>query len=243
MPTYTYGTTEIDYDLEYRHDKRDILISVEWQNGVRVVVPPSVDQTQLDQILRKKAPWILSKWRAFNEIAEPPARKEFVSGEKFPYLGRHYRLKVIQDDAFDETHVQLLRGRFICYLPTKVSNDNRQKVILHAFKKWYLQHGEQKIHDRMAIYTEKMNITYSNLQLKEQKMRWGTCTADGSIYLNWRIVMAPISIIDYLLVHELAHIVHANHSKDFWRLVGTILPDFEERKEWLRVNGPLLTIQ
>lgn len=82
----------------------------------------------------------------------------------------------------------------------------------------------------------------SKLMVKEQKFRWGTCTPRGAIYLNWKLFLAPMRVVDYVIVHELAHLRYVDHSKHVWNLVRSILPDYEERKEWLRVNGPTLTI-
>jgi predicted metal-dependent hydrolase len=87
-----------------------------------------------------------------------------------------------------------------------------------------------------------MDLKPSGAVVKEQKLRWGSCTSMGIINLNWRLFLAPMRIIDYVIVHELAHLRYHNHSKDFWNLVRSIIPDYEERKEWLRVNGPTLII-
>lgn len=241
MPYFIYGTTTIEYDLEYSQNK-DISIVIEWQNGVKVTAPFDIDEQKLNSALHMKAPWILNKWNAFNEIADKPAPKEFVSGEKFTYIGRNYRLKVRKTDGINQVRLSFNQGRYISEVPSYYSADDKNEELYQAFKKWYIEHGDKKITDRLAIYTTKMNVAPTKVILKEQKMRWGSCTTNGTIYLNWHIIMAPISIIDYLLVHELAHLKHPNHSKDFWGLIRTILPDYQQRKEWLRINGPKLTI-
>ncbi|WP_280770076.1 M48 family metallopeptidase [Salipaludibacillus daqingensis] len=243
MPCFVFGKTTIDYQLEYSSDSKDILITVEWLNGVKVTAPRDTNEQQLQKLLHKKAPWILTKWKAFNEIIDKPAPKEFVSGEKFTYLGRNYRLKVHKKEEINNVRLAFNRGKFISEVPAHFSEEEKNEEFSTAFKKWYNTQGEKKLNERLAIYTEKMNIVPEKVKLKEQKMRWGTCTPNGSLYLNWRIIMAPIPIVDYLLVHELAHLKHPNHSKEFWRLVRSIIPDYEQRKEWLRVNGPRLTIE
>ncbi|MED1602414.1 SprT family zinc-dependent metalloprotease [Alkalihalophilus marmarensis] len=242
MPYFDYGNTTIEYELLHNSDKKDISIAIDWVNGVTITTPPDISNQQLQKILHKKAPWILNKWKAFNEITDKPSPKEFISGEKFPYLGRHYRLKVIRTEESAESGLSFNRGRFIAVAPKHCKEEERKEELFQAFKQWYCLYGSKKINERLHIYSEKMNVSPLKLQLKEQKMRWGTCTPEGAIYINWRVTMAPISIIDYLLVHELAHLKHQNHSKDFWQLVRSILPDYEERKEWLRVNGPTLTL-
>ncbi|ASS88162.1 M48 family peptidase [Geobacillus stearothermophilus] len=243
MPSFQYGTTTIEYTLEYVPNKNHVTISVEWLDGVKVVVPENMESDQLNSILYKKAPWILEKWYKFNEIADPPAPKEFVSGEKFPYLGRNYRLKVHKREDIELASLTFQQGRFIANVPSYLTESDRKRELYQLFKDWYISHGKLKVDERLKIYSSRMSVAPSKVVLKEQKMRWGTCTSSGAIYLNWRIVMAPIPVIDYLLVHELAHLKYPNHSNDFWRFVHSILPDYEQRKEWLRINGPLLTLE
>lgn len=243
MPCFTYGNTTIDYQLDYRFDSKDITVIVEWLNGVKVTAPHDITEQQLQELLHKKAPWILSKWKAFDEITDKPAPKEFVSGEKFSYLGRNYRLKLYRHTDINKVDLVFYRGRFTGHVPASFSEDEKNNALSSAFKNWYLTQGEKKVPQRLKIYTEKMNITPGSIKLKEQKRRWGTCTPNGNIYVNWRIMMAPLPIVDYLLVHELAHLKYPNHSKDFWQLVRSIVPDYEQRKEWLRINGPRLSIE
>lgn len=242
MPTLVYGTTTIDYTIEYQKDKTDIAVSVEWLDGVTVTAPEGIAEDILHQALHKKAPWILRKWYAFSEINEDVPDKEFVSGEKFAYLGRQYRLKVNRSENLAKPGLLYSQGKFIAAVPASFSSEETKEALQILFKDWYIKNGEKKLKERIELYSPKMLVTPSKAALKEQKMRWGTCTPAHAIYLNWRLVMAPMAILDYVLVHEMAHIKYPNHSADFWRFVASILPDYEQRKEWLRVNGPLLTL-
>lgn len=243
MPTFQYGTTAIEYDIEYTDDKTDVSIIVEWMEGVRLITPKGITHEQIEGIIQKKAPTILQKLKEVNEITEPPLPKEFVSGEKFSYLGRNYRLKVYRKNGLEKAQLAFKRGRFIATVPSEMDENEKNQQLLQLFKNWYLSHGKGKLQSRVELYCAKMAVTPSDVQLKEQRLRWGTCTAEGNIYLNWRIIMSPISIIDYVLVHELAHLRYMNHSNDYWNFVRSILPDYEERKEWLRINGPTLTLE
>jgi predicted metal-dependent hydrolase len=241
MPTFTYGKSQLEYSLYYEESRKDLSISVEWLDGVKVFVPKDFPENELNKILYNKATWILSKWRELQEITTAPPPKEFVSGEKLPYLGRFYRLKV--DKTYAEVaSLQFKQGKFYYSNPAQFDNEARVKNGIALYRDWLKTHGEQKIQERVALYEKKMGVTPNKVEIKEQKFRWGTCTPAGNIYLNWRIVMAPLKIIDYLLVHEMAHLKYPNHSKDFWKVVHSILPDYEERKEWLRINGPTLQI-
>jgi predicted metal-dependent hydrolase len=242
MPSFKYGTTIIDYKLIRNPQTESVSIAVEWQNGVTITAPNSLPIDTINSTLYKKGTWILNKWYEVNEILEAPMPKEYVSGEKFAYLGRHYKLKVHKEDALKMTSVKLYRGRFLAYVPKNLSAKEQRDELYLAFKKWYILHGQTKVQERQNLYQQIMDVTALKVALKEQRMRWGTCTKEGAIYLNWRIVMAPVSVLDYVLVHELAHIKYPDHSNEFWRFVQSILPDFEQRKEWLRINGPKLSV-
>ncbi|MEY9867264.1 putative metal-dependent hydrolase [Peribacillus sp. B2I2] len=243
MPTFQYGTTAIEYDIEYADDKKDVSIIVEWMEGIRLIAPKSITDEQINEVVRKKAPTILQKLKEVNEITEPPLPKEFVSGEKFKYLGRNYRLKVYKEEGLPKAKLAFIRGRFIATVPYGMDEYEKRKQLMELFRTWYLEHGKTKIQSRLKLYCAKMGVTPNDVQLKEQKMRWGTCTTEGNIYLNWRIMLAPMSILDYVLVHEMAHLRFMNHSNDYWNFVRSILPDYEQRKEWLRINGPTLTLE
>lgn len=243
MPTFQYGTTTIEYDIEYADDKKDVSIIVEWMEDIRLIVPTGIKNEQIEEVIRKKAPTIFQKMKEVNEIIDPPLPKEFVSGEKFSYLGRNYRLKVYRKEDLKKSQLNFVRGKFIASVPDGIDETEKRRQLLGLFKTWYLEHGIAKVKSRLQLYCAKMGVSPNDVQLKEQRMRWGTCTPEGNIYLNWRIIMSPMSIVDYVLVHELAHLKYMNHSNDYWNFVRSILPDYEQRKEWLRVNGPTLTLE
>lgn len=242
MYNFQYGTTSFSYSLEFQEKSKDVAISVGLGEGIRVSAPIGIELTQLDKILYKKAPWIIKKKAALEEIEVPAAPKEFISGEKFSYLGRNYRLKVHRYYNIKNTTLNFKQGRFIAEVPASMADSEKETNLKLSFKDWYTLHGSKKVEERLQIYCPKMQLEPSDVVIKEQQKRWGTCTSDGTIYLNWRIMMAPMQIIDYVLVHELAHLKHQNHSPEYWRFVRSILPDYEHRKEWLRINGPTLIL-
>ncbi|MFZ7942770.1 M48 family metallopeptidase [Neobacillus sp. 19] len=193
-------------------------------------------------MLHKKAPWILKKKFEFDEVTVAPPPKEYVSGEKFAYLGRHYRLKVHKNETLNKPTLYFKQGRFIANIPANMTDEEKVNKLCDLFKEWYINQGKRKVEERLRVYFPKMELEPTKIAFKEQQKRWGTCTKEGAIYLNWRILMAPMSVVDYVLVHELAHIKYPDHSADYWRFVRSILPDYEHRKEWLRINGQVLTL-
>ncbi|MGR3777363.1 M48 family metallopeptidase [Bacillus paramycoides] len=198
MPTFQYGTTAIEYDIEYAADKKDVSIIVEWMECIRLIAPTGITNKQVEEIVRKKAPIL----KEVNEITEPPFPKEFVSGEKFAYLGRNYQLKVYREEGLQKAQLNFVRGKFIATVPYGMDEYEKKQQLMELFKTWYLERSKVKLQSRLKLYCAKMGVIPNDLQLKEQRMRWGTCTSEGNIYLNWRIIMSPMPIVDYILVHE-----------------------------------------
>ncbi|WP_106495751.1 M48 family metallopeptidase [Lentibacillus sp. Marseille-P4043] len=235
MPQIQYGNTTIYY-CHYKQARKDVKISVNIVNGVEVFIPDNLDDAKISQIIKQKAPWITKKLRQLDEVTTTVQQKEFVSGEKLPYLGRHYRLKV-HKEAIPKASFQFKQGRFIATVPRSWPQDKIQDHLEQKLIHWYREHGHKKIIERASDYQSMLGVEPRSLQLKTQHKRWGTCTPNGDIYLNWRIVMAPVRVIDYIIVHELAHLIVPEHNDKFWRIVRTTLPHYKEAKEWLRVHG------
>ncbi|MFC7061036.1 M48 family metallopeptidase [Halobacillus seohaensis] len=235
MPLLTYGNTEIDYIFHYQN-RKDLKISVTLVNGVEVFAPHNLETEQMNKLIKKKSPWILTKLRELNEVQVSVQPKEFVSGEKFPYLGRHYRLKV-HKEPIEKAKLQFKQGKFIASVPQNWSQEQTNHYLEGEFIQWYRIHGTSKIEERADYYQTILGVQSNSIRLRTQHKRWGTCTPGGDIYVNWRLAMAPVKVMDYVIVHELAHLLVAEHNEHFWKIVQSILPDYEQRKEWLRVHG------
>ncbi|MBU6081294.1 M48 family metallopeptidase [Allobacillus halotolerans] len=235
MPSLKYGTTTIHY-CHYKQNRKDIKVSVTLVNGVEVYTPKDISDDQLTEILYKKAPWVTQKLQELNEVKTSVQPKEYVSGEKLPYLGRNYRLKVLKQPV-QRADFQFKQGRFIARVPEQWNQDQIQHTLEQKLIQWYRLHGHKKILERADYYQDILGVEPNSLQLRTQHKRWGTCTPIGDIYINWRITMAPIWVIDYVVVHELVHLKIPEHNEKFWRLVKATLPHYEEAKEWLRVHG------
>ncbi|GAB3807501.1 M48 family metallopeptidase [Virgibacillus kimchii] len=235
MPTIKYGTTSIHYS-SYREERKDIRIVINLVNGVEVYFPTHIEDDVITRYVQQKAPWITQKISELNEIKTIVEPIEFVSGEKIPYLGRNYRLKVLKEPV-KNGNIQLKQGRFIATVPQNWSQEEIQFKLEKYLTEWYRIYGFKKIKERLNYYQPRLGIEPKSIQLRTQYKRWGTCTPNGNIYINWRILMAPVRIIDYIVVHELVHLIVPEHNEKFWRLVKATFPHYEEAKEWLRVNG------
>jgi len=236
-----YGSNTIRYSV-IRTDRKTVGLEVDVEDGVLVRAPNHLSSVEIKRIVKKKADWILRKQAKVNEIKSPPQPKEFLSGEKLPYLGCRYRLKINPTEEIKEASVKLYQGKFQVQVNAQLAGEERRSTIREELITWYRQRAEVKINERVKKYKQQIGVEPNNVKIKKQKKRWGSCSSKGNLNFNWKLIMAPMSVIDYLVVHELAHLKHSNHSQDFWNLVGAVVPHYEEKQEWLRINGRQLTI-
>lgn len=241
MPVIFFGKETIPYDLSWSDRRKTLGISVQGTN-VQVIAPTGTPNKRIKDILYKKAPWIRKQLGEYNEINTQSQERKFIAGEKLPYLGRSYRLKIQTNDSIEKSSLVFYRGTFIGKVPASLSESEYRSELYPLYKEWVMNRASHFLEDRKKRFAIKIGASPFSIQIKEQKKRWGSCTPEGNIYLNWRIFLAPTSVIDYVLVHELAHLKHLDHSSDFWQVIRSILPDYENRKEWLRVNGKQLYI-
>ncbi|MEZ8236799.1 M48 family metallopeptidase [Vibrio splendidus] len=172
----------------------------------------------------------------FHCPTSPTTMREYVSGESLPYLGRNYRLKVLKGDL---APTKLLNGRITVTVP----DPSTQTHYIHrALTNWYKRHADKKIREKVRRYESLVGVETGVVRTKEFKSRWGSCTPYGDLEFNWVIVMAPNRVVDYVVVHELCHLIHHDHSPQFWKEVERVMPDYKEHKEWLRGNAQNLII-
>jgi len=239
MQSITLGDKVINYDV-VRSDRKSMGILVDPDEGVIVRPPRNVSEEEIKKIVKKKSSWIMKKLDKISEIKPAPTPLEFMSGEKLMYLGRRYRLKVQEHDK-KEVKVKFYQGKFIIKEPAGLK-DNRREIIKAKVMEWYRERADKKIKERVDKYKDKIGVEPNNVKVKKQKKRWGSCSSKGNLNFNWKLIMAPMSIVDYIVVHELLHLEYSNHSHKFWDLVETIIPDYQQRQEWLRINGRKLEI-
>lgn len=240
MHSIQFGKQTIPYTLKTSHRRKTLSISVD-QQGVTVISPSHVEIEKVEMILHKKAVWIIKQLSDFKEMQNNFKERSFLSGEKLPYLGRQYRLKVIKTDIH-EPNFRFYQGRFLAELPKEMKEDKHREILYPLYVNWIKQRAIRFSYDRLKRFTIKLQQEPKNVIVKEQEQRWGSCTPSGNILLNWRIFLAPTSIIDYVLAHELVHLKHMNHSKEYWETLRMLLPDYEQRKEWLKINGGTLNV-
>ncbi|MDE2588887.1 MAG: M48 family metallopeptidase [Patescibacteria group bacterium] len=201
--------------------------------GILVRCPSDLSANKLREIIQSKTKWIKTKQMLIHETQQLLRNKPL--HKKVQYLGKYYDLK-IKYNGKDEK-ILFKKGKFIANL----NSSSDSKTIKQLYISWLKSRATRIIEKRISLYAKKIGVNPSKILIKDQKMRWGSATKKASLNFNWHILKAPIKIIDYVVVHELCHLKIHDHSQSFWNLVGSIMPDYELRKQWLRLNGMSFT--
>ena len=220
--------------------RKTIGIIIDRNGEVRVHAPFHASKKQIYEVVRKKADWIERK---VNEIKARNSKlicRQFVGGEKILYLGKEYILQIVEKDS-GRSDVIIHEGTVTVYISPGLSDESRKETIKEALIKWYEQHFSEIVKERLKNYSLQLEAAPCKVVIKTRK-RCGELQQKGNINLNWKLVMAPVEIIDYVIVHELCHLKVMNHSKDFWNLVASVLPNCEKSRKWLKANGYMLAI-
>ena len=217
-----FGSKKIDFRLEYS-DRKTLGITVKPDLDVLVRAPMDTSMDKIKEKLRKRAPWILRQQSFFLSFhPKTPARK-YVSGETHLYLGRQYRLKI----EIGEIESVKLKGKFI-----EISTRDKARAE-KLLKGWYLNAAKTKFHaiaKRLINKFEKYKVEPSSMILRDMPTRWGSCTAKGKIILNPELIKAPKGCIEYVIIHELCHLIHHDHTQKFIDLQTREMPDWEKWK-------------
>jgi len=217
-------------DIEYaiiRSPKRKTLsIIIRPDSQVDVLAPKRMPAALIHQFVHDKQRWIQKKLHFIQHVRANYQPKSFHDGESVQLLGETYILTTRKDC----TAVHISNQQLI--VPSLAADQLKQQLII-----WYRQQAEQYVQDRTQAFVAAIGKKPACIGVKAYKSRWGSCHHDGRIYFNYRLIMAPAWVIDYVIVHELCHLIHHNHSKDFWQTVGRIMPDYAQAKTWLKTNA------
>lgn len=222
-------------NIEFRFSKskrRTASLFVERDGSVSLIVPEELKLDDIEEIIKQKRSWIYRSLAEWQDLNASRVNREFVSGETFLYLGRSYKLRVASDLNSD---LVLKDGHFLI-------KDQKLHACADVFKSFYREKGKNKIQERVAYYQGKIGVKARDIKIMELGNRWASCSQEGNLNFHWKCMMAPLSILDYIAVHELCHLHHPNHTDAFWNEVDKVLPDYRKRREWLKLNGAGLAI-
>ncbi|MEF8847497.1 MAG: SprT family zinc-dependent metalloprotease [Candidatus Paceibacterota bacterium] len=234
------GQITLPYEVTWSENRSTIGIELTSDKELIVKAPITANDGDIERVLENKKPWLLKKLSGLEERSSSPREKEFYSGEKLLYNGRRYRLKLDLKET-DGVEVHLKDNLFIITAPESLGEDQRRKEIKNSLLNWYKKRAKNNFKKRTKRYARKLDIEKVEVNILDSSRKWGELK-DEVIALHWKLVLAPVKIQDYVIVHELAHFKHKNHTSGFWNTVGAVLPDYEERKKWLRLNSAKLEI-
>jgi predicted metal-dependent hydrolase len=236
------GQTVVPYSVDWSEGRESVSLSIDESLELTVTAPMAMTSDEIEEVLESRHEWILEKLYGLKEQTGPPYPKEYMSGEKLQYRGRQYPLEVVKGDvpqpelSFDEQTFILRTHRF-----DEGSDDVSIRRKRQAIVDWYVSRAKSELPDRAAKFESRLGLDHINVEVGDIDGRWGEYM-EGVASLNWRLIQAPIRIQDYVIAHELAHSLHDRHSDSFWNTVGALIPDYEDRREWLRINGNTLVV-
>ncbi|AGB01580.1 putative metal-dependent hydrolase [Methanoregula formicica SMSP] len=232
MPTIpaVMQTPEIPVEKIVRSRRKTIALEVTPQATLVVRAPHRVPQAYIDRMILEKSTWIKKKMAEMRARPQAPVRL-YEEGEVFWFLGRAYPLHYTDDPV----------GAIVRTDRLEVSRTLRPDI-RNALQRWYVEEAKKEIAARCMYFSMMTGYSPTSLRITNAKGRWGSCTYKGGLNFSWRLVQAPLSIVDYVIVHELVHLRQHDHSKKFWAKVEALMPDYQRRREWLRENERLLRI-
>lgn len=222
---------ELSYSIRRSAKRRKLTISVERDRSIVVHAPAGVSDEAIQRVVDAKRQWLFEKTRhpqKYQELPHPPG-KELVNGESAFYMGRQYRIEVVDGDLTEVRFAQ----RF--FVPS--SHLSKRKGVL---RDWYIARAREKILPLVARHAKSLGVEFGRARIVNDRYRWGSCTVKDNVSFNWRLIKAPAFVIDYVVVHELAHLIEGNHTPRFWNIVRAQVPRLEKARKWLREHGQIL---
>ena len=224
----------ITYTVRRSFKARRVRLEVRQQTGLTVIVPRSYPISQLYGLLKSKERWISRNLQRFSNSHSLSARKELKYGDTVPYLGQDLEL-VKQENHHGESVV--LYGNKLALSPDLFKNG----LLELALEQWYRTEAARLITEIADKLSSQMGIDYKRILIRGQKTRWGSCSHKKNLSFNWKLIMAPEPVVEYVTIHELIHLKEMNHSKKFWELIAQYCPDWRQHKKWLKQHEADLT--
>jgi len=214
-----------------RSQRRTIGLQIAPDATLIIRAPFRVSDSAIARLVARKYDWIVRKQEFVRCLNRLMPAKKFIPGEEFLYLGQAYKLHIQPDQS-----APLVFDRAF-HLAQDCRGQARQRFI-----QWYREQTRTRITGRVEFQASRAGLRYKKIRISGARSRWGSCSRAGNLNFSWRLVMAPPDVIDYVVVHEVAHLAHPNHSRAFWNQVLALDPDYKQRRKWLRDNGHLLEL-
>jgi predicted metal-dependent hydrolase len=235
----TFGNTTVPYTVvRSTRRRKTVEITLDPQHGVLVAAPVDTPSERIEAIVRRRSDWIVVK---ATEETLRPRQKEFVSGEPLPYLGHLARLFVERADV-RQVSIAFAPWTFRIPVPARLNDDARHAAIERALIRWYRDQATTRLTEKVERWADLAGYRPAGIEIRDQRQRWGSCSPSGVLRFNWRIVMAPSALINYVVVHEIAHLRFRTHTPAFWAEVGRMLPAYGLLRARLKDIGASFTL-
>jgi predicted metal-dependent hydrolase len=224
---------KLDYKIVRSPKRKKLTITVERDRAIIVHAPEGISEEKVHRVVEAKRQWLFDKLhhpQKYQDRPQPPG-KEVVNGESAPYLGRDYRIEVTETPSGEVEFSNI-------FLVPVAHQTKRREVLLD----WYIARAREKILGRVKQHARELGVRFTAAKIVDNRYRWGSCTVNDNVNFNWRLIKAPMFVIDYVIVHELAHLIEANHTPRFWNIVRAQIADVDKARVWLRENGAVLDL-
>lgn len=233
---HNYLGQTIRFEIKYKK-RTSMSISIDHYGNVEVQAPKGMSDERVIQALEGKWDWIQEKLSEMKERTLGPKLKTYEHGESFLYLGKEYPIQISQNMNIEQDYAVFEREKL--HIVVKQLEDEK---IRQALKRFYYQQCKMLVERSIKSYQSNFKTKPRSIRITDNKTNWGTCDSKQQLTFNWKLAMAPQQVIDYVVVHEMCHMVHLNHDRSFWRLVGKILPDYEQQENWLALSSWKMTV-
>lgn len=229
MSTFQQEKGSFDYEV-IRTSRRTIAIHIDPFKGVIVRAPKQARDSEIRHLLEKKISWINKHLALARQRASEIPRHNFMAGDIFLFRGEEYSLVF---ETAKKNHIDIAGH----YIVIGLKPETPREKIPEILKKWYIAQAREILNERVLVYSPSLGVKPARVAVRGQSKRWGSCSAKGNLNLNWKLIMAPPEILDYIVAHELCHLKHPNHQSEFWKTLESIMPDYASRRNWLKKNG------
>lgn len=228
---HTYSGKTLRFEIKYKN-RASISITIDVYGNIEVQAPKGTPNERVLQVVEGKWDLIQEKLNEMQERMQGPKKKVYDHRESFLYLGNTYPIRIFQDINIEQDYV-VFEGDHL-YIHVKQLEDEKIK---QALKRFYYQRCKALVEKSISSYQSHFKTKPSSIRINDSKTTWGTCDSRRQLTFNWKLAMAPQKVIDYVVVHEMCHMVHLNHDRSFWRLVGKIMPNYKEQEDWLALSS------
>ena len=209
-----------------RSNRKSIALEIQSDGNLIIRAPNLTTKSYIDKLIQDKQHWITTKQRQIQERLNSTPKKQFKDNEEFYYLGNCYKLQISENT---QVKFSFDNGFYI--------SEKFKYKIKPILINWYKTEAKHYIYDCVNEIALTHNMTYKSIKITSAVKRWGSCTADRRLNFTWRLIMLPPEIIDYIVIHELSHLIELNHSVKFWNVVNKLMPDYKQKKLWLKNNS------